>query len=340
MSSADNKSSAAAHSMVVPPPGTVQFARTFENERYYPIVGWSARLLPTDRYPWSNENGTIAIERDGLSHPPHCTWCGDWEAVVEPAATDAEGWQYAGDFPSNKYANKNFLTACVRRRQWRRPFRSVTDGERDAILRAGGKTVAAVVDNRAAGDDPNAWTVVNDNATTCPAAPIVPAPRHDRDDIISGAFGAAVPASRPGGVAASSPAAQPPGKRTFVPTQTATPAQSPALSAAAATASSKISDAPPAPAPPAQSAPPAAEPQHKPDPMFAPASNAVLLTSTRPFGLHDDEPDTFAEQAARLSAAMPSNSTRTAAELFGPANAGDSKKPTHDEVEDLLAKFM
>ena len=115
--------------------GGYQYTRTYENQRWY-IVGWSGVLLPTDRWAWSDETGKVRLDRDAMSCPSHHAWCGDWECVVDPETTDAEGWTYAVDFPSSAYHPKNFKTACVRRRVWRRPFRLVTEAEQDAILQA------------------------------------------------------------------------------------------------------------------------------------------------------------------------------------------------------------
>lgn len=52
---------------------------TYENERWFPIEGFANRLLPTDRYKFSNEDGTEnrAIE---LIRLPSACWV--WEGII------------------------------------------------------------------------------------------------------------------------------------------------------------------------------------------------------------------------------------------------------------------
>lgn len=114
-----------------------QYARCYENQRHYPFAGWTDKLLPTDREQWSDETGTLRLDRDSLHPPPKCKWCGSWEVVVQPSETDNEGWQYATGNFMGPYKNKNFTLSLCRRRQWRRPFRLVTTAEQDQILASG-----------------------------------------------------------------------------------------------------------------------------------------------------------------------------------------------------------
>ncbi len=42
---------------------------SYENQRYYPWpVKWSSKLLPTDRKPWSDEQGLCEESRWGAGH--------------------------------------------------------------------------------------------------------------------------------------------------------------------------------------------------------------------------------------------------------------------------------
>jgi hypothetical protein len=48
----------------------------FENQRFYPLVGWSAKLMPTDRKAWSDEQGLCTDSR--------CVYCVLWLALHGP----------------------------------------------------------------------------------------------------------------------------------------------------------------------------------------------------------------------------------------------------------------
>ena len=93
---------------------------TFENQRWYPLKGWSAHLLPTDRPAWSDEDGKQALPKDGYPLPPQHAWVGEWAVTVDAGGTtDDEGWQYARDFPFSWFPVSG-KSKVVRRRQWRR----------------------------------------------------------------------------------------------------------------------------------------------------------------------------------------------------------------------------
>jgi regulator of replication initiation timing len=85
-----------------------------ENERYYPIVGWTKTLLPTDRAKYTAADGTTPMPapHEYVLHGKYERWTGDWR--VENCGS-GDGWLYAVDFPAGHYT-QNFKTACVRRR--------------------------------------------------------------------------------------------------------------------------------------------------------------------------------------------------------------------------------
>ena len=112
---------------VVPPFGLVQSGAvviddTFELQRLYPIVGWSATLLPVDPPNWTDRSGSRPKPRDSVSLP-HGYRCGtaDWHVVpaVDGVDADEEGWIYATSFSSDSWsAQRRF--AVVRKRMWMR----------------------------------------------------------------------------------------------------------------------------------------------------------------------------------------------------------------------------
>lgn len=49
-------------------------------QRWLPLEGFSGRLLPTDRYNFSNQDGTVDRSRDKVKLPSMAwQWEGDWQ---------------------------------------------------------------------------------------------------------------------------------------------------------------------------------------------------------------------------------------------------------------------
>ncbi|KAK0160372.1 hypothetical protein PV328_007788 [Microctonus aethiopoides] len=93
---------------------------TYENERWLPLEGFSDRLLPTDRYNFSNADGTVDRCRDKVKLPSMAwQWEGDWyiETTFDGQPLDHDGWTYAVDFPVT-YSTKKQWNSYVRRRKW------------------------------------------------------------------------------------------------------------------------------------------------------------------------------------------------------------------------------
>lgn len=93
---------------------------TYENERWLPLEGFSSRLLPTDRFNFSNHDGTVDRSRDKVKLPSMAwQWEGDWqiETTLDGQPLDHDGWTYAIDFPATYFPKKNWKS-CVRRRKW------------------------------------------------------------------------------------------------------------------------------------------------------------------------------------------------------------------------------
>jgi hypothetical protein len=86
---------------------------TFENQRWLPVVGWSSRLLPTDRCAWSDEFGHLDLPLLAFDH-----WLQEGWVVREGWCVDSGDWQYATDFPSLDWTPSSTALSCVRRRRW------------------------------------------------------------------------------------------------------------------------------------------------------------------------------------------------------------------------------
>ena len=93
---------------------------SYENERWFPIEGFSTRMLPTDRFKFSSKDGleNRAIDKIRLASMAW-QWEGDWqlELNLDGDPLDHDGWTYAVDFPMKYYPKKSWNT-CVRRRKW------------------------------------------------------------------------------------------------------------------------------------------------------------------------------------------------------------------------------
>ncbi|XP_047988327.1 tectonin beta-propeller repeat-containing protein isoform X1 [Leguminivora glycinivorella] len=93
---------------------------SYENERWLPLEGFSGRLLPTDRYHFSSQDGTQdrAIQRIRLPSMAW-QWEGEWqlELTLDGHPLDHDGWTYAVDFPAQFGPSKQWKS-CVRRRKW------------------------------------------------------------------------------------------------------------------------------------------------------------------------------------------------------------------------------
>lgn len=95
-----------------------QVYEVYENQRYYPFVGWQAKLLPTDRPLWSDESGLIELSREQMKLPSaEWKWCQkEWDSLCD-STTDEDGWQYAIDFSMEFHSQKR-ISDLVRRRKW------------------------------------------------------------------------------------------------------------------------------------------------------------------------------------------------------------------------------
>ncbi|XP_031699967.1 tectonin beta-propeller repeat-containing protein 1 [Anarrhichthys ocellatus] len=95
---------------------------TYENQRWNPVDGFSDRLLPSDRWQWSDVTGLQYQPLDNFRLPSiSWEWEGGWHADknLEGEPTEKGGWTYAIDFPATYTKDKKW-NSCVRRRRWLR----------------------------------------------------------------------------------------------------------------------------------------------------------------------------------------------------------------------------
>ncbi|XP_054454751.1 tectonin beta-propeller repeat-containing protein 1 [Anoplopoma fimbria] len=95
---------------------------TYENQRWNPVDGFSERLLPSDRWQWSDVTGLQHQPLDNFQLPSTSwEWEGDWYADenLEGEPTEKGGWTYAIDFPATYTKDKKW-NSCVRRKRWLR----------------------------------------------------------------------------------------------------------------------------------------------------------------------------------------------------------------------------
>lgn len=99
----------------------------YENQRWNPVEGYTDRLLPSDRWHWSDESGMYDCSKENYRLPSlSCKWLDDW-TIDYNDHTDNQGWQYAVDFP-RVYHKTRGLNDYVRRRRWKRACKITTTG--------------------------------------------------------------------------------------------------------------------------------------------------------------------------------------------------------------------
>ncbi|KAL4624566.1 tectonin beta-propeller repeat-containing protein 1 isoform X1 [Arapaima gigas] len=93
---------------------------TYENQRWNPVDGFSDRLLPSDRWQWSDVTGLKHQQLESFQLPSeNWEWEADWyvDENFGGEPTEKGGWTYAIDFPA-VYTKDKKWNSCVRRRRW------------------------------------------------------------------------------------------------------------------------------------------------------------------------------------------------------------------------------
>eukprot|EP01062_Namystynia_karyoxenos_P021559 TRINITY_DN18210_c0_g1_i1.p1 TRINITY_DN18210_c0_g1~~TRINITY_DN18210_c0_g1_i1.p1 ORF type:complete len:1004 (+),score=346.34 TRINITY_DN18210_c0_g1_i1:128-3139(+) len=125
-----------------PPLDRAEYAvdEAWENQRRYPGVGWSRRMFPTDRPPWSSRDGRRAAPLHGYGLPDQSwEWVDDWHVegsvLTGSGEWDPPGWEYAFDFPDTfAWVSQPTWRHVVRRRKWARTRRRPTGPEQSSLF--------------------------------------------------------------------------------------------------------------------------------------------------------------------------------------------------------------
>ncbi|KJH45659.1 Propeller [Dictyocaulus viviparus] len=100
-----------------------QQVEIFSNQRWYPLLGWSSRTLPTDQTltsesQWKSENmHEFQLKSEGWR------WEEPWIIDLDARKCDKEGWQYASNFTAAVWTPNKCVNSFVRRRKWKRYMR-------------------------------------------------------------------------------------------------------------------------------------------------------------------------------------------------------------------------
>eukprot|EP01063_Lacrimia_lanifica_P026216 TRINITY_DN3496_c0_g1_i1.p1 TRINITY_DN3496_c0_g1~~TRINITY_DN3496_c0_g1_i1.p1 ORF type:complete len:650 (+),score=253.20 TRINITY_DN3496_c0_g1_i1:52-2001(+) len=94
----------------------------YEVQRWYPVVGWTKKLLPTDPDKFCDENAETHLGKDAVA-PESCTWDGEWTVVTKDGKTDKDGWDYAMSW-GWEFQAKQAKTDVFRKRRYERPCKS------------------------------------------------------------------------------------------------------------------------------------------------------------------------------------------------------------------------
>ncbi|XP_063934757.1 uncharacterized protein LOC135146558 [Zophobas morio] len=129
----------------------------FENQRWYPLVGWESPL-PTERSNFSNGDGSRSSSKRPLAAQSFL-WCVDFTKY--PEFCDSEGWSYAFNFNHFSSAESQGINTgknCfVRRRKWFSPVPLYLLNEKQKDLEISAGVVF---------DDSLIWTLT-DSGTEC-----------------------------------------------------------------------------------------------------------------------------------------------------------------------------
>ncbi|TYZ59892.1 hypothetical protein PybrP1_009205 [[Pythium] brassicae (nom. inval.)] len=116
-----------------------------ENQRWYPILGWSARLNADDPPPWSDEHGAA---RQSPSEMPALEW-----HVYKSEDYDADGWLYGAAFRDE--LGPMTRASVVRMRVWlgREPGTAEAEAKAEAAAAAAATEASAAEAKAAVSED-------------------------------------------------------------------------------------------------------------------------------------------------------------------------------------------
>ncbi|KAL8561229.1 hypothetical protein ACOMHN_024485 [Nucella lapillus] len=103
--------------------------RVFENQKWFPVVGYCSRGVFHNNFAWTTPKGKFVKSREDMKLPSsQWQWVSDW--IVDFSTVGGvsnAGWQYASNFHRPYHARQG-LRDSVRRRQWSRKCKLVTQG--------------------------------------------------------------------------------------------------------------------------------------------------------------------------------------------------------------------
>eukprot|EP01059_Diplonema_ambulator_P016243 TRINITY_DN2760_c0_g1_i1.p1 TRINITY_DN2760_c0_g1~~TRINITY_DN2760_c0_g1_i1.p1 ORF type:complete len:2693 (+),score=805.41 TRINITY_DN2760_c0_g1_i1:108-8186(+) len=91
----------------------------YENQRYYPLLGWTDTLLPGDPPPWSDKSGRLVMDRYRFNPPKDWVWTDDWQVDLKAWPSEGKGFQYATSW-GDTFHPRQRAHDFVRRRKWHR----------------------------------------------------------------------------------------------------------------------------------------------------------------------------------------------------------------------------
>eukprot|EP01064_Diplonema_japonicum_P000624 TRINITY_DN103_c3_g1_i1.p1 TRINITY_DN103_c3_g1~~TRINITY_DN103_c3_g1_i1.p1 ORF type:complete len:2243 (+),score=448.40 TRINITY_DN103_c3_g1_i1:117-6845(+) len=106
-----------------------------ENQRWFPVIGWSATLAVGDPSPYSDETGSMSCDRMEYPCPEGWQWEDEWR-VSKVNGSDPDGFRYATSF-KGPWRQVPSSTDVVRRRLWfrRRTRTGVKENVGDEVER-------------------------------------------------------------------------------------------------------------------------------------------------------------------------------------------------------------
>ncbi|XP_070186393.1 tectonin beta-propeller repeat-containing protein 1-like [Littorina saxatilis] len=103
--------------------------RVFENQKWYPLVGYCSRGVFHNNFAWTTPKGKFVKSREDIKLPSsQWQWVSDWTVdFTTVGGVSNNGWQYATNF-NRPYHPHQGMRDSVRRRQWSRKCKLVTQG--------------------------------------------------------------------------------------------------------------------------------------------------------------------------------------------------------------------
>ncbi|XP_076458825.1 tectonin beta-propeller repeat-containing protein 1-like [Babylonia areolata] len=103
--------------------------RVFENQKWFPVVGYCSRGVLHNNFAWTTPKGQFVKSREDIKLPSsQWQWVSDWIVDFTTAGgVSNDGWQFATNVHRPYHAQQG-LRDTVRRRQWGRKCKLVTQG--------------------------------------------------------------------------------------------------------------------------------------------------------------------------------------------------------------------